>query len=124
MRALLHADDAGARLAVDVYCYRARKYIGAYLAVLGGADAILFGGGVGEQAPEVRAQILTGLGGLGIVPDLDVNRAAVGTESCISHCGSAAEVWVVPVDEAVILAQAALAVTAAPEAVRVEENRS
>jgi acetate kinase len=124
MRALLDADDAGARLAVDVYCYRARKYIGAYLAALGGADAILFGGGVGEHAPEVRAQILTGLGGLGIVLDADANRTTIGAERCISQHSSAAGVWVIPVDEAVILAQAALAVTAAPEAVRVEENRS
>lgn len=124
MRALLDADDAGARLAVDVYCYRARKYIGAYLAALGGADAILFGGGVGEHAPEVRVQILTGLDGLGIVLDADANRAAVGAESCISQRGSATGVWVVPVDEAMILAQAALAVTAASEAVGVEEERS
>jgi acetate kinase len=124
MRTLLNADDAGARLAVDVYCYRARKYIGAYLAALGGADAILFGGGVGEQAPDVRAQILTGLGGLGIVLDADANRAAVGAERCISHPSSAAGVWVIPVDEAVILAQAALAVTAAPEAVGVQEEKS
>lgn len=124
MRALLDADDAETRLAVDVYCYRARKYIGAYLAALGGADAILFGGGVGEQAPEVRAQILTGLGGLGIVLDPDANRAAVGTGMCISHRSSATGVWVIPVDEAVILAQAALAVTAALEAIRVQEERS
>jgi acetate kinase len=124
MRALLEADDAEARLAVDVYCYRARKYIGAYLAALGGADAILFGGGVGEQAPDVRAQILAGLEGLGIVLDADANRAAIGAERCISHPGSAAGVWVIPVDEAVILAQAALAVTAAPEAVGVQEERS
>jgi acetate kinase len=123
MRALLDADDAGARLAVDVYCYRARKYIGAYLAALGGADAILFGGGVGEHAPEVRAQILTGLDGLGIVLDADANRAAVGAERCISHPSSAAGMWVIPVDEAVILAQAALAVTAAPEAVGVQEEK-
>lgn len=124
MRALLDADDAGARLAVDVYCYRARKYIGAYLAALGGADAVLFGGGVGEQAPEVRAQILTGLDGLGIVLDADANRAAIGAERCISQRSSAAGVWVIPVDEAVILAQAALVVTAAPEAVGVQEEKS
>jgi len=124
MRALLEADDAEARLAVDVYCYRARKYVGAYLAVLGGADAILFGGGVGEQAPEVRAQIFSGLEGLGIVLDADANRAAIGAEMGISARGSAVAVWVVPVDEAVILAQAALAVTAASEAVGVQEKRS
>lgn len=124
MRVLLNANDADARLAVEVYCYRARKYIGAYLAALGGADAILFGGGVGEQAPEVRAQILNGLEGLGIGLDADANRAAVGAERCISTRDSAIELRVIPVDEAVILAQAALAVTAAPETAGVQEERS
>jgi len=108
MRALLDADNADARLAVDVYCYRARKYIGAYLAALGGADAILFGGGVGEHAPLVRAKILTGLAGLGIVLDPTANRAAVGTEMRISNRCSETEVWVIPVDEAAILARAAV----------------
>src|SRR5690606_16456690 len=53
MRVLLASDEAAARLAVAVYCYRARKYLGAYLTVLGGADGILFGGGVGEHSPEI-----------------------------------------------------------------------
>jgi acetate kinase len=60
MRELLEAagqGDAGAELAVAMFCYRVRKYIAAYLAVLNGADAILFGGGIGENAPEVRARI-------------------------------------------------------------------
>ena len=124
MRTLLGADNEDARLAVDVYCYRARKYIGAYLAALGGAEAILFGGGVGENAPLVRAQILAGLAWLDIVLDPDANRAAVGTEMRISHRCSEAEVWVIPVDEAAILAQAALAVMAAREAVGLQEDRS
>ncbi len=122
MRALLDADDADARRAVEVYCYRARKYVGAYLAALGGADAILFGGGVGEQAPEVRARILDGLEGLGIALDEDANRAAIGAEMHISHSSSATAVWVVPVDEAVILVQAA--VMAAPEAVGIRKESS
>lgn len=122
MRALLEADDADARRAVDVYCYRARKYIGAYLAALGGADAILFGGGVGEQAPGVRARMLSGLEGLGIALDDNANRAAIGAEMCISARGSATAVWVVPVDEAAILAEAAVA--AAPEAVSVQEKKA
>jgi acetate kinase len=124
MRTLLEADDEDARLAVDVYCYRTRKYIGAYLAALGGAEAILFGGGVGEHAPLVRAKILAGLGWLGIVLDPDANRAAVGTEMCISHRSSKVELWVIPVDEAAILAQAALTVMATHEAISVREDRS
>ena len=67
MRKLLDSNEPEARLAVELYCYRAHKYIGAYLAVLGGADAILFGGGVGEHAPEIRECILAGLEWAGIV---------------------------------------------------------
>jgi len=97
-----------ARLAVDVYCYRARKYVGAYLAALGGADAILFGGGVGEHAPAVRSGILAGLQRLGIALDEEANRATAGREGQISAPGSAVEAWVIPVDEAALLAEKAV----------------
>ena len=110
MRVLLASSEPAARLAVDLYCYRARKYIGAYLAVLGGADAILFGGGVGENAPAVRAQILSGLEWAGIAVDATRNAAAVGNEACISTAGSRVAAWVIPVDEARILAEEAVAV--------------
>src|SRR5262249_8946663 len=63
MRDLLQRQGQGderARLAVEMFCYRVRKYIGAYLAVLGGADAVVFGGGIGENAAEVRARICAG----------------------------------------------------------------
>jgi acetate kinase len=63
MRALLAADDPASALAIEIYCYRVRKYIGAYLAALNGADAILFGGGVGENAPAIRERILSDLDG-------------------------------------------------------------
>jgi acetate kinase len=61
VRELVRSTDTLARLALNLYCYRARKYIGAYLAVLGGAEAIVFGGGVGENVPEVREKILVGM---------------------------------------------------------------
>jgi acetate kinase len=111
MKHLLDSQQPGARLAVDVYCYRVRKYIGAYLAALGGADAILFGGGVGEHAPTVRSKILSGLETLGISLDTGANRAAIGTQARISDGGSKIEVWVIPVDEAEMLARAAVAIT-------------
>ena len=113
MRELLATDDPRARLAVALYCYRARKYLGAYLAVLGGADAILFGGGVGENAAAVRAEILGGLEWTGIHLDAAANLASAGREGCISTPDSRIQVWVIPVDEAQILAQEALAVMAA-----------
>lgn len=109
MRALLASSEPHARLAVDLYCYRARKYIGAYLAVLGGADAIVFGGGVGEHAPEIRARILQGLEWAGIALDARRNQTALGVEARITHADSPVAVWVLPVDEAAILAKEALA---------------
>lgn len=109
MRRLLARDDADARLAVEMYCHRARKYLGAYLAVLGSAEAILFGGGVGENAPVVREKILAGMEWAGIGLDAEANRAAVATEACISRPRSRVEVRVIPVDEAAILAQEAVA---------------
>jgi acetate kinase len=65
MRELLEAEAGGderAALAVDMFCYRVRKYIGGYLAALGGADAVVFGGGIGDNAPLVRARICAGMG--------------------------------------------------------------
>jgi len=101
------------RLALALYAYRARKYLGAYLAVLGGADGIVFGGGVGEHAASVRAAVLDGMDWAGIRLDPAANTATVGREGRISHAGSAVEIWVIPVDEARVLAQEALAATAA-----------
>ncbi len=114
MRALLASDDADARLAVELYCYRARKYIGAYMAALDGADAILFGGGVGENAWRIREGILSGLEWAGIALDADANRAGgAGTARRIDGRNGdrarAASVGVIPVDEAAILAQEAVA---------------
>ena len=51
-------DDRRVKLAIEIFCYRARKYIGAYLAAMGGADAVVFTGGIGENSPDVRAQNL------------------------------------------------------------------
>lgn len=87
------AGDARARLAIDVFCYRAKKYIGAYWAVLGGADAVVFTGGIGENRAEIRRQILDGLEHLGSFATLviptheelliarDTARVVSGTET-------------------------------------------
>jgi acetate kinase len=108
MRELLESDNRQAKLAVDVYCYRARKYVGAYLAVLGGVDSVLFGGGVGENASQVRDAILQGMEWAGIEFDARLNREArAGTPVRISGPHSPAAAWVMPVDEALILAQEA-----------------
>lgn len=74
------AEDPGgpAALAIELFCYRARKYLGAYLAVLGGAEAVLFGGGIGEHAPAIRARICQDMGWCGLSLDPARNAAAVG----------------------------------------------
>ncbi len=108
LRALVGASDERAQDAVELYCYRARKYVGAYLAALGGCDGIVFGGGVGEHMPKIRERILAPLGWAGIELDADANRAARGVEARISPAGAPIEVYVIPVDEEHALAQAAL----------------
>jgi acetate kinase len=107
MRDLLQAEghDARARLAVEVFCYRARKYVGAYLAVLGGARAIVFGGGIGEHAPAVRARICEGMEWCGLRLDPELNASAVGTEGRISTDDAQIAAYVVSVDESVLIAQ-------------------
>ncbi len=110
LSALCSRTDPGARFAVDLYCYRARKYIGSYLAVLGGCDGIAFGGGVGEHVPRVRAQILEGLQWAGIELDSPANQACQGQEARISPPHSPVAVHVIPVDEDAVLTAAARAI--------------
>jgi acetate kinase len=107
MRELLtHArEEPRARLAVELFCYRARKYVGAYLAALGGAEAVLFTGGIGERAPEVRARILDGMAWCGLVLDPARNQAAVGQEARISADRAPLAAWVVPTDEEGVIAR-------------------
>jgi acetate kinase len=107
MRELLAAEshDARAQLAVSVFCYRVRKYVGAYLAVLGRAEALIFTGGIGEHAPEVRTRICGGLEWCGLRLDDARNTAAVGVEARISPDGTAPAVAVIPADEAAVIAR-------------------
>ncbi|HEX7241030.1 MAG TPA: acetate kinase [Longimicrobiaceae bacterium] len=99
-------DDRRAWLAIELFAYRARKYVGAYLAALGGAEAVCFAGGVGENAAAVRALICEGLEFLGIRVDPALNRATVGgREGRISPEGAKPEVWVIPTDEELLIAR-------------------
>lgn len=109
MRDLIDDDGASSRFAVELYCYRLRKYIGAYLAALGGAEGIVFGGGIGEHAPRVRSEALAGLHWCGVHLNVEANRRAVGGEARISDDDSPIDVHVVPVDETRILAAEAYA---------------
>ncbi len=116
MRELLNAaeskPDSRAALAVDVFCYRVRKYIGAYLAVLGGADALMFGGGIGERSAVVRARICGGMDWCGIRLDPLRNETAVelapGDAVKISDEDAPMACYVAGVDEEVEIARATL----------------
>ncbi len=99
-----------AQFAVDLYCYRARKYIGAYFAVLRGCDGIVFGGGVGEHVPAVRQRILAGMEWAGIEIDTAANEGARGRESRIDTARRSVRVFVIPVQEEAILVKSALEV--------------
>jgi len=99
-------DDRRAWLAIEMFCYRVRKYIGSYLAAMDGADAILFAGGIGENAAPVRNMICEGLRWLGVELDPAINARTVGgREGKISAPGSRVEVWVIPTDEELLIAR-------------------
>ena len=96
---LVGAGDPGARLALDVYCHRIRKYVGAYYAVLGSVDAVVFTAGVGENSVLVRETSMSGLSRLGIEVDAARNRAVRGVPVVISPEDGEVAVLVVPTNE-------------------------
>ena len=99
-------DDRRARLAIDVFCRRVKRYIGGYLAEMGGADAIVFTGGIGENAAPVRERICTGLEAIGVVLDRDRNSSlAPGTAGEISTEQAALKAWVIPTYEELLIAR-------------------
>jgi acetate kinase len=99
-------NDRRAMLAIEIFCYRARKYIGAYLAAMNGADALVFTGGIGENSWEVRARICDGLQWIGIELDAELNRQHTGgREGLISKEGSRPAVYVIPTDEELLIAR-------------------
>jgi len=108
MKILLASDDQGARFAVELYCYRVKKYIGAYSAALGGVDAILFGGGVGENSAIIRGKILSDMEWCSIMLNERANDEMTGKEGFISADKSNVDVMVILVDEAAVLANKAV----------------
>jgi acetate kinase len=98
-------DDRRVRLAIELFSYRARKYIGAMLAAMGGSDAIIFTGGIGENSPDIRARICQGLEWAGVQLDADRNRQTKGKPAEIGVEGSKLPVWVIPTDEELLIAR-------------------
>jgi acetate kinase len=113
MRELLARESAGderAALALELYCYRIRKYVGAYTAVLGRVDALVFTGGVGENAARVRSLACAGLEGLGIALDERANAAPVAESVDVGRAGAPVRALVVRTNEELQIARETLAV--------------
>ncbi len=98
-------DDRRVRLAVEIFCYRARKYIGAYLAAMGGADALVFTGGIGENSPDVRARICSGMEWAGLSVDAQKNQETIGREGKICTEDSKLVAYAIPTDEELLIAR-------------------
>lgn len=98
-------DDRRVRLAIEVFCYRAGKYIGAYLAAMGGADAVVFTGGIGENSPDVRARICSGMEWAGLRIDAAKNQQTIGREGMISTEDSKLLAYAIPTDEELLIAR-------------------
>jgi acetate kinase len=93
-----------ARLAFDIFCYRVKKYVGAYAAAMGGLDAVVFTGGIGSNSPRVRTSVLEGLDFLGVVLDHERNRACVEQDAEIGSSGSKVRVFAIVTNEELVIA--------------------
>ncbi|HUS39949.1 MAG TPA: acetate/propionate family kinase, partial [Pirellulales bacterium] len=116
IRDLTEAADAGnerAQLALDTFVSNIRQYLGWMLVELGGADAVVFTGGIGENATDIRAAVCRNLDQLGILLDAELNASASG-ESRINAESSQSEVWVVPTQEEIVVARQLCAVLEEP----------
>jgi acetate kinase len=105
---LMGREDPRVRLAIEVFCYRARKYIGAFLACMGGADAVVFTGGIGENSADIRARICDGFAWAGLRVDENRNKEMSGVEGQISSDDSRLHAFVIPTDEELMIAHDAV----------------
>lgn len=113
MRTILKSAAAGserAKLALDVYCYRIKKYISAYHGALNGADAIIFTAGIGENSPTIREKCCSELDNLGIIMDNHENSNKVSEEGVISSSASKVKILVIPTNEELMIARESLKV--------------
>jgi len=104
-KAAFEDNNERAALGLKMYHYRIKKYIGAYMAAMGGADAIVFTGGIGENAPDSREEICQGLEFAGVEFDNEKNEATRGTEAIISKDNSPVKVMVIPTNEELVIAE-------------------
>lgn len=116
MRDLIEEAKAGDRRcqqAIDVFCYRAKKYVTSYMGVLNGADAIIFTGGIGENSADVRAEVCSDLSFFGIEIDKKRNESPGAGEQKISTENSKVEVWIIPTNEELVIAKDATKIATA-----------
>lgn len=106
---LAKGGNEDARLALDMFAYRVKKYIGAYSAVLNGVDCIIMTGGIGENSDEMRERILKDLEYLGVKLDVNANKGARGVVKKISTEDSKVQVWIIPTNEELVIARDTLA---------------
>ena len=102
---LKEQDDRRVRIAIEIFCYRARKYIGAFLACMQGADAVVFTGGIGENSPDIRARICAGMEWAGLKIDDARNQQTVGREGLITADDSKLLAYAIPTNEELLIAR-------------------
>jgi acetate kinase len=100
-----HSEERLVQLALTMFSYRVRKYVGAYLAALGGADGIVIGGGIGENTPTVREQIFKDFAWCGATFEAKRNSEVIDREGCITVPGAGLPIWVIPTREALMIAK-------------------
>ncbi|MEP0827702.1 MAG: acetate kinase [bacterium] len=100
-----HSGHTNAKLALDIYCYRLRKYIGSYAAAMNGLDALVFTAGVGENSPVVRELTCQGLEFLGAIVDPERNNTAIGKEMVISRDDARVKILAIPTNEELVIAR-------------------
>ena len=105
VRELLGRDDSAAELALELFCYRIQKCVGAYLAALEGAEAIVFTGGIGEHAPEIRRRVCQRFGWAGLTLDVERNRR---NDLRLSAERSRLAAYAIPTDEEYLIARETL----------------
>ena len=98
-------DDRRAKLAIDMFCYRIRKYIGSYIAAIGQVQAIVFTGGIGENSDLIRAKICDGMAVMGLRIDRDKNKELRGKEGLFSEKDSPIALWCIPTNEELLIAR-------------------
>ena len=103
-RVLEKRNDDAAKLALEMFSYRVRLAVGAYLAALGNAEAVIFGGGIGEDSPWLRSAVCAGLKGWGMEFDAATNERSVAGQARITREGSRLHAWAMPVEEGLQMA--------------------